>query len=255
MVQFAKTATMKLMATEVLLGRPAASAAGAVDWIRQHQSRLQGAHRQAAQRLAAAADTRASRAPPVGDSALAVGDNVYLINRVIGRNKIQDRWRSELYVVTAQPSESVVRLRPLAGGREQTVNRRDVRPARALTTEAPQPPSRPARPEPGSLRFSDSDTEDEEEQWVFIPAIPRQRPVPRPRILRPERVPRPQTPPQRDIQDVAPAVNRPLVVPVAVEPPPLPPPPERPAPTPRRSTRSTAGRNPNPLNLPRSILQ
>ena len=216
------------------LGRPQPSAAGAVDWVRQHKKRLEAAHRQAAERLKQAATNRASRHSTSGDPKLGVGDLVYLVNRVAGRNKIQDRWRSDLFVVTAQPSDSVVRVRPQTGGTERTVSRRDVMPARAVADVCMSTPQQ-LQPRKKKLTFVDDSEDDEEEQWVCDPPL---RPVPA--------LPQPSGP-QR--------LSQPIPVPTI--PRPEPPstsftPPVRPAL--RRSTRSTAGKNSNPLNHPRSAL-
>ena len=70
------------------------TAAGAVDWVRQHRLRLQEAHRKASDQLKQAAAKRARYADKgAADHALQVGDHVYLRNRVLGRHKIQDFWR------------------------------------------------------------------------------------------------------------------------------------------------------------------
>ena len=68
-----------------LLGRPAHTAAGAVDWVRQHRLRLQEAHHKASDQLKQAAAKRARYADKgAADHALQVGDHVYLRNRVLG---------------------------------------------------------------------------------------------------------------------------------------------------------------------------
>jgi hypothetical protein len=115
-----------ILLIDLRLGRTSPSAVGVVDWVRQHRDQLLRAHQLASERLQAAAAARAKAHPAVGDPRLTVGDLVYLPNRVLGRNKIQDRWSAELFVVTSQPSDSVVKVRPHSGGMERTVNRRDV---------------------------------------------------------------------------------------------------------------------------------
>ena len=54
------------------------------------------------------------------DHPLHAGDLVYLRNRVLGRSKIQDRWRPELHVVTARPCPGihVYGVKPFSGGQE-----------------------------------------------------------------------------------------------------------------------------------------
>ena len=63
---------------------------------------------------------------------LNVGDLVDMRNRVVGRSKIQDRWRPELHVVTARPYPGihVYAVKPFAGGQEQIVSGDDLLHAR-----------------------------------------------------------------------------------------------------------------------------
>ena len=85
-----------------LLGRPAQAAVGPVDWVRQHRLWLQEAHHMAFDQLNRAAAERAHFTDKrAAEHALQVGDHVYLRNRVLGRNKIQDFWRPELHQVTS----------------------------------------------------------------------------------------------------------------------------------------------------------
>ena len=76
-----------------LLGCPAPTVAGTVDWVRQHCLCLQEARHKALDRLKQAAAQRA-RCTDKGaaDHALQVGDHVYARNCILGRNKIQDFW-------------------------------------------------------------------------------------------------------------------------------------------------------------------
>ena len=86
-----------------LLGRTTTSAVGPTDWVRQHRLRLQASHARALKHLQeAAAERRKQTDQKAADHPLHVGDLVYLRNRVLGRSKIQDRWRPELHVVTAR---------------------------------------------------------------------------------------------------------------------------------------------------------
>nr|KAG5707511.1 hypothetical protein BaRGS_012015 [Batillaria attramentaria] len=90
-----------------LLGLPAnSSAVGPKDYVRQHQHRLSQAHARAYNNLQNAAADRARHTDKgSADHALHLGDFVYLRNRVLGRNKFQDRWRPQLYIVTRRPYE------------------------------------------------------------------------------------------------------------------------------------------------------
>ena len=66
--------------------------------MHQHRLELQEAHQKALDQLkqAAADRTRYTDMRTV-DHDLHVGDHVYLGNRVLGRDKIQDFWRPELH--------------------------------------------------------------------------------------------------------------------------------------------------------------
>ena len=144
-----------------LLGRPARTAAGAVDWVRQHRLRLQEAHHKASDQLKQAAAKRARYADKgAADHALQVGDHVYLRNRVLGRHKIQDFCRPELHRVTARPFDNVYMTQPLAGGPERAVHRKDIMPATApfsvVDAAGQQSPS--SRPD---VTDSESDSDDE----------------------------------------------------------------------------------------------
>ncbi|KAK7500501.1 hypothetical protein BaRGS_00008408, partial [Batillaria attramentaria] len=106
-----------------LLGLPSnTSAVGPRDYVRQHQHRLNQAHARANDNLQKAAADRARQTDKgSADHPLHLGDFVYLRNRVLGRNKFQDRWRPQLYVVTRRPYEDsqVYAVKPVAGGLEK----------------------------------------------------------------------------------------------------------------------------------------
>ena len=101
-----------------LLGRPAPAAVGVIDWVRQHRQRLQEAHRLAQRHMQQEATNRARYTDRrAADHTLHIGDHVYVRNRVVGRNKIQDFWRPQLHLVTARiPDRHVYRVIPLTGG-------------------------------------------------------------------------------------------------------------------------------------------
>ena len=129
-----------------LLGRTTTSAVGPTDWVRQHRLRLQASHARALKHLQeAAAERRKQTDQKAADHPPHVGDLVYLRNRVLGRSKIQDRWRPELHVVTARPYPGihVYGVKPFCGGQERTLSRDDLLPARApLAAAAEEPPTR-----------------------------------------------------------------------------------------------------------------
>ena len=76
----------------------------------------------------AAAGRRKQTDQKAADHPLHVGDLVYLRNRVVGRSKIQDRWRPELHVVTARPYPGihVYGVKPFSGGQKRTLSRDDL---------------------------------------------------------------------------------------------------------------------------------
>ena len=115
------------------------------------------------------------------DHALPVGTHVYLRNRVLGRNKIQDYWRPELHRVTARPypDQHVYVVLPLAGGAERVVNRKELLPTTAPVDLDPDPQRSPV---PSVHSGSDSESDSEDEFWVVPPPGP---PVPQPRLLAP----------------------------------------------------------------------
>ena len=65
------------------------------------------------------------------DHALQVGDHVYVRNRVLGRNKIQDFKRPELQRGKSRPfdDQHVYMIQRLAGGDERAMHRKDLMPA------------------------------------------------------------------------------------------------------------------------------
>ena len=94
--------------------------------MRQHRLRLQEALHKAFDRLNRASAERAHFTDKrAAKHALQVGDHIYLCNRVLGRNKIQDFWRPELHQVTPRPfdDQHVYMTKPVAGGPERTVHR------------------------------------------------------------------------------------------------------------------------------------
>ena len=118
---------------DYLLGRAAPSAVGPTDRVRQHRLRLQDAQARALKHLQQAVTERVKQTDQrAADHPLNVGDLVYMRNRVVGRSKIQGRWRPELYVVTARPYPGihVDAVKPFSGGQERTVSRDDLLHAR-----------------------------------------------------------------------------------------------------------------------------
>ena len=152
-----------------LLGRPAHTAAGKVDWVRQHRLRLQEVRHKALDQLKHAAAKRA-RYTDRGDAAhvLHVGDHVYVHNSVLGRNKIQDFWWPELHRVTSRPFDNHVYMtQPLAGGPERAVHREDIMPATTpfiVDTDQQSPSPMPD--------VSDSESDSDDELCILPPQTP-----------------------------------------------------------------------------------
>ena len=102
-------------------------------WVRQHRLRLLNAYARALKHLQPAVTERVKQTDQrAADHPLNVGDLVDMRNRVVGRSKIQDRWRPELHVVTARPYPGihVYTVKPFAGGQEQIVSGDDLLHAR-----------------------------------------------------------------------------------------------------------------------------
>lgn len=169
------------LSVDVLLGRETVSASCATDWVRQHRARLSEAHSRVQRYLRKEAESRVAEVP-LRDTSLALGDLVYIKNRGTGRRKIQDRWLPQLHVVTAQPFEDtpVYVVRPHAGGREFTLNRRDLLP---VTMAAVSPPLERVE---GEMKYLVEDTDAEEgTEWFLVPAQVAQ-PSPQPPSQNPE---------------------------------------------------------------------
>lgn len=97
---------------DFLLGRGNATSTTDLNmdrWIELHSEKLQFAYDRAKAEIQSNEDNRKRRheAGKV-DSELQIGDLVYLRNRGIkGRDKIQDKWRTEVYVIVGKPYPSV----------------------------------------------------------------------------------------------------------------------------------------------------
>ena len=209
----------------------------------------QDSHARALKQLQeAAAERRKQTDQKAADHPLHVGDLVYLRNRVLGRSKIQDRWRPELHVMTARPYPGihVYGVKPFSGGQEWTLSRDDLLPVRAPLAAAAEEPTQEtpaqANPQyPGRGEF-----------WLGRPVtvgLPPAAPIPA--------VPIPVGPvpaapiPAAPIPAAAiPAAPIPAVPIPAADAPPF-----RVKPALKRSTRVNKGVNPNAANLPRRAMR
>ena len=272
-----------------LLGRTTTSAVVPTDWVRQHRLRLQDSHARALKHIQnAAAERQKQTDQKAADHPLYVGDLVYLRNRVLGRSKIQDRWRPELHVVTARPYPGihVYGVKPFSGWQERTLSRDDLLPARAPLAAAAEKPTRetpaqaiPQYPDRGEFWLGRPATvglpPPAPIPAVPIPAAPipaapitvgpvTAAPIPVAPIPAADASPVRAKPPLRCSTRVNKGVN-PNAVPFPVGPVPAAPvpaapipaadaPPVRAKPALRRSTRVNKGVNPSTANLPRRAV-
>ena len=125
------------------------------------------------------------------DHALHVGDHVFVRNRVLGRNKIQDFWRPELHRVTSLPfdDQHVYMIQPLTGAAERAVYRKDL--MRTTTPLVMDFDHQPQLPSPDDCD-SESDSDDE-----LCLVLTLEIPAPAAIVLSPvqEHPPRTHTPP------------------------------------------------------------
>ena len=133
-----------------------------------------------------------------------MGDHVYVRNRVLGRNKIQDFKRPELQRGKSRPfdDQHVYMIQRLAGGDERAMHRKDLMPATPLlvmdSDHHHQPPSQ-----------DDCDSESDSDDELCLVLTPRIG-APVAVVLPPvqEHLPRAQTPPS--VLDVTPPVAPPV---------------------------------------------
>ena len=234
---------------------------GTVDeWVLAHRERLEQAYKQVGTQLNKLAKERQEAVVPTAKP-LQVGEFVHLRNRVQGRNKIQDAWEADRFVVAEKISDSVYSVEPVGSGQAKLVHRKNMRPAPKSNTDKPQvvrpvptPRGRRTRSSGRQPLTSDSDSEEERELIILGP-VPQTdvdtvgEPPPLPDDL-PEIAevpPEMEDPPEGvdDPPDIPSSEDGEDDVPAAIAP----------VPPPRRTTRANAGRNPNPYNIPRSALQ
>ncbi|KAK7103476.1 uncharacterized protein [Littorina saxatilis] len=157
-----------------MLGFPAPAASGTIDWVRQHCLRLTEAHQKAFDHLQQAVVKRTALTDRrAADHGLNVGDHVYLRNRVLGRNKIQDYWKPDIYRVTCRVAEHqhVYLVAPLAGDAERAVNRKDLLPASETLDNQDEDTPSSATSVPSE---TDSESDSDDELWI---TLPRPRPA------------------------------------------------------------------------------
>ncbi|KAJ7990685.1 hypothetical protein DPEC_G00302960 [Dallia pectoralis] len=112
---------------DALLGRDS-EVENPQDWLVVHQRRLKDAHARAREYSDQKAEARiAAYSDKVYCPPIEMGRSVYLRNRPLGRNKIQDAWSSTPYRVI-DIRDTTYTVEPVEGGPVRRVNRVDLRP-------------------------------------------------------------------------------------------------------------------------------
>ena len=149
------------------------------DWLQEHLTRLKEAHSHASRTADGAANLSADTSLNQ-QSTLQVGQLVYLRNRVLGRNKIQDAWDPQVYEVKERRGP-VYMVQPIEADKPpKAVHRLNLRPCGPLPSQVQVPtPHEPVTSGPELDPDSSSDSDGEEI------VIERPRPQPRPRVTVP----------------------------------------------------------------------
>ena len=112
---------------------------GIDDWVSTHHQRLRDAFNSASTKTEAEALRRQGQLNRTAqDTNLPVGARVFLRNRVLGRNKIQDVWDNVPHKVVAKPNPdgNVYVVEPLRSeGPQKTLHRRDLLDGRRLVVD------------------------------------------------------------------------------------------------------------------------
>lgn len=237
---------------DFLLGRVTEPAPGTVmDWIEEHQERLQVAFDGARERIRGAARLRKERHDQKScSSPLEVGQLVYLKNCGIrGRNKIQDVWSSTKYQVIRAPAqgEVVYSIAPVDNlTRVKQVHRTMLKPAPEGLVLRPCTRTRFESPQLDSIM---EEKDDNDQYWVRVPqssAVPAEALVPPPSPLI-DILPSVDVLQYDDSESSSQnQVTRELSVTIRGTP-------NIEENSLRRSTRETAGRHSNPHHLPRAV--
>ena len=136
------------------------------DWVADHQKRMMQAYETASGKTEKEALRRMNHHnSSAKDEGLPIGARVFLRNRVLGRNKIQDFWADRPFKVISRPNPTghVYVVTPLDGTDDQkTVNRRDLLDGQMLVQ--PRTPDAGHRPPNNSAQnatvLSDEDDDD-----------------------------------------------------------------------------------------------
>ncbi|VDI53475.1 Hypothetical predicted protein [Mytilus galloprovincialis] len=235
------------------------------EWITEHFNNLKQAFELAADRTEKQALSRQTTLnKKVDNKELPVGSRVFLRNHPKGRAKIQDAWNSKPFRII-EKHENIYKVEPLLGrGEPKNVHRREMLDARYLVRKDNpliEPPQDIRRGTCNDKRLINGEEEDDEE-YVVVMQIPpvedlasenvtedddeveppeTENPLPGPVVM--------EDNDENFLDDISIGMDddvegQPETTDVVEKPPIL-----------RKSTRITAGKHLNPLNLPRSVLQ
>ncbi|KAJ7999929.1 hypothetical protein DPEC_G00199500 [Dallia pectoralis] len=162
------------LTVDALLGRDS-EVENPQDWLVVHQRRLKDAHARAREYSEQKAEARiAAYSDKVYSPPIEMGRSVYLRNRPLGRNKIQDAWSSTPYRVI-DIRDTTYTVEPVEGGPVRRVNRVDLRPCVEKPVPTPRKRStnqllEPDRlvPSPTPLQIVESELEDSEVDGVVV---------------------------------------------------------------------------------------
>ncbi len=125
-----------LKVTDDVLGVDSEEQMETVDeWISGHHQRLRQAFQAARASTEKEALRRKERQKPTGNADLPIGARVFIRNHPLGRNKMQDYWKSTPHVVIAHPNPEgpVYVVEPLTGnGPTKTVHRTELLDSKEL---------------------------------------------------------------------------------------------------------------------------
>lgn len=216
------------------------------DWLAVHQKRLRDAHAKAKEYSELkAAERVAFHKDKVHCPPIEVNQHVYLRHRPLGRNKIQDAWKSTIYrVVEIQGTTYAVE--PVEGGPVKRVHRVDIRPC---VSPVPAPRRRDKSPVTVFSPVPESESSDDEGVLVKEVAHPRLNkaqdvgtlPVDNPDT---DNLPENGSESDGEHETVPGILESRVTEPVG----------RVPIPAPRRSRRANAGVHSNPHHEPKSIL-
>ena len=110
---------------DVVLGIPIPETG---NWTAKHKTTMKTVQELVKQNLETSAEKRKAQYDRgAKENTLPVGSQVYIRNRPLGRNKIQDHWKPEVHIVTDQWGD-VYTVKPAQGSRaSKNVNRRDLK--------------------------------------------------------------------------------------------------------------------------------